>query len=199
MDAEDYHANKTYMEILEKFEAGKELTNDEFQTLENNLFERPPFVIPRPCPLIILDDLSHSEIYSPSRKNPFINLCLRHRHINNSVGISIFMAVQNFRSGIPLVLRQNMTALCIWATRDENNLKAIYEEIANLCNYETFLALFNYATAEPHAFLVVDSNPLANKKDKLSQSSPFRKNFDTFLVIKNQKELESKEHESDHK
>ena len=75
------------------------LTSDEHTMLENADYHKPPEV-PRPSLLLIVDDMSHSQIYSTSRQNPFINLCLRHRHINHGKGITIFLAAQTFRSGI---------------------------------------------------------------------------------------------------
>jgi hypothetical protein len=40
--------------------------------LENSNYEEPP-KIPRPNPLLIIGDMSHSGLYSTSRQNPFIN------------------------------------------------------------------------------------------------------------------------------
>ena len=59
-------------------ESRKSISSDEHTMLENNNFEKPPEV-QRPSPLLIIDDMSHSDIYSTSRQNPFINLCLRLR------------------------------------------------------------------------------------------------------------------------
>ena len=95
-DSDEYDKYEEYMQAFRKWNRHKKVTMDEYTMLENNDFKKPPEV-PRPSPLLIIDDMSHSDIYSTSRQNPFINLCLRHRHINNGKGISIFMAAQTFR------------------------------------------------------------------------------------------------------
>ena len=100
-DADTYRVFKKYLNAYKKWTRGKKstLTNDELTLLENNLYKKPIY-LPRPSPLLIVDDMSHTGIYTPSRSNPFMNLCLRHRHINEGMGITIFMACQTFKTGL---------------------------------------------------------------------------------------------------
>ena len=173
-DSDDYDDYEEYMKAYRKWKRGDRLTIDEHTLLDNNNFEKPPEVIPRPSPLLIIDDMSHSDIYSTSRQNPFINLCLRHRHINHGKGITIMMAAQTFRSGIPLPLRQNIQQYFIWPTHDSGQLEAVYHEVANLVDQDTFLRIYHEATKDPHSFLTIDT---CNTPDK-----QFRKNFDIALI-----------------
>ena len=92
-------------------------------------------------------------------KTIFINLCLRHRHINHGKGITIFLAALTFRLGIPLALRQNIQQYFIWPTKDETQLEAIYHEVANLIDHDTFINLYKKATQNTHDFLTIDNNP----------------------------------------
>ena len=124
---------------------------------------------PRPCPLIILDDLSHSPIYSTARDNPFINLALRHRHVHG-VGVTILSLNQTFRTGLPLAWRQNCSVFFIYRTMDENELEAIHQELGNMIDYKTFVKMLMAATDTKHSFLTVD-----RKKKQ------FRQNFDVIL------------------
>jgi hypothetical protein len=173
-DADNYDDYHDYMKVYLKWKRNSELTTEEQTMLENTNYQKPPGV-PRPSPLLIVDDMSHSEIYSTSRQNPFINLCLRHRHINHGKGITIFLAAQTFRSGIPLALRQNIQQYFIWPTKDETQLEAIYHEVANLIDHDTFIKLYKKATQNTHDFLTIDNNPP-------NPSLQFRRNFDTFLT-----------------
>jgi hypothetical protein len=173
-DSDNYDDYHDYMKVYLKWKRNGELTTEEQTMLENTNYQKPPSV-PRPSPLLIVDDMSHSEIYSTSRQNPFINLCLRHRHINHGKGITIFLAAQTFRSGIPLALRQNIQQYFIWPTKDETQLEAIYHEVANLIDHDTFIKLYKKATQNPHDFLTIDNNPP-------NPSLQFRRNFDTFLT-----------------
>jgi len=173
-DSDDYDDYEEYMAAYRKWKRGKQLSIDEHTMLDNNNFDKPSEVIPRPSPLLIIDDMSHSDIYSTSRQNPFINLCLRHRHINHGKGITIMMAAQTFRSGIPLPLRQNIQQYFIWPTHDKGQLEAIYQEVANLIDDESFMKIYREATREPHSFLSIDTTNTPDKQ--------FRKNFDTLLI-----------------
>jgi PhoH-like protein len=175
-DYEDYESYEFYMKAYNKWKKGKTLQLDEHTTLENNNYEEPP-EIPRPSPLLIIDDMSHSDLYSTSRQNPFINLCLRHRHINHGTGITIFLAAQTFLSGIPKALRQNIQQYFIWPTKDTTQLDAIYHEVANLVQRDDFIKMYEQATRDPHSFLTIDNNPT-------HPSLQFRRNFNIYLTKK---------------
>jgi hypothetical protein len=177
-DDKDYRDFCKYKKAYERWKMDKTLTYEQQVILQNNQYAKPPPNIPAPSPLLILDDMSHSDIYSTSRSNAFINLCLRHRHINKGRGISIFMATQTFRTGLPKALRQNVTQMFIWPTKDQTQRDAIYHEIANLVDKEEFESLYDEATKEPHSFLTIDSNAP-------HPSLQFRKNFDTYLSLHN--------------
>jgi hypothetical protein len=174
VDAKEYDDFETYLNAYKKFRDRKELTTAEHTLLQNQNFKKPVHIpVPRPC--LLIDDMSHSDIYSTSRHNPFINLCLRHRHVNNGKGITIMMAAQTFLTGLPKALRQNVTQLFIWPTKDETQLMAIYHEVANLVDKENFMTLYEKATRTPHSFLTIDNNAP-------HPSLQFRKNFNVFLI-----------------
>jgi hypothetical protein len=172
-DVADHEKREEYKAAYQRWKAGSASMRD-INLLEANDFEKPPN-IPKPCPLLIIDDMSHSPLYQPSRHNPFINLCLRHRHLHR-VGITIYMLVQTFTTGIPKCLRQNVQQYFIWPTHDMTQLEAMYHEFANICSYEQFLTVFREATKEKHSFLTIDLNPS-------DDTQRFRQNFDTALVI----------------
>jgi hypothetical protein len=173
----EYEEVKAYNKIYHKWKLfsrnkGPPLTVQEFTLLENNQFKKRPD-LPRPSPLLMIDDMSHSDIYTPSKKNSFINLCLRHRHLYK-VGISIFMLVQTFKTGIPKCLRQNIQQFFLWPTHDMSQLDSMYEEFANLCSYDDFVSMFQRCTAERHNFMTIDLNA---REPLLS----FRKCFDEII------------------
>lgn len=172
-DAEDHQRRERYKEAFRRWRKSK-ATFDDITLLEANDFAKPPN-IPKPCPLLIIDDMSQTPLYQPSQKNGFINLCLRHRHLHK-VGITIFMLVQNFKMGIPKCLRQNVQQYFIWPTHDYSQLEAMYEEFANICTWEQFMEVYREATKEPKSFLTIDLNPE-------TPDERFRKNFDIALVV----------------
>lgn len=182
-DAEEYKNEIAYAEIYLKYINEEGLEEGEYEILHKEKF-REPIPLPRPFPLIIIDDCSHSQIYSTSRSNPFVNLCLRHRHIGGEgFGCSIFMLVQNFKTGVPKAIRQNLQQFFIWRTADRSQLESMWEEFANLIDLESFSKIYHRAVdADKHHFLTVDMNPVR-------EGNHFRRNFDTALVVTNREEI----------
>lgn len=173
-DVNDYERSQQYVKVYKKHQRGENLSVDE-DALLSVMQHEPPEPLEKPSPLIIIDDMSHSNIYSTSTRNPFINLCLRHRHVHG-VGVTLFMLVQTFRSGIPRGLRQNVQLWFIWKTQDRQQMDAMYDEFASLVTKPQFDSLYDYATHNPHDFLTVDLNGPPEGR--------FRKNFDEILVVR---------------
>jgi hypothetical protein len=145
---------------------------------DNHPWFYPPPQIRKPVPLLFIDDCSHSPIYAPSRTNPLVNLTLRHRHLGGQgYGVSIQFAVQTFKSGVPKALRQNTMQFLIFKTNDSGTILDIYEEVGAFCQRDEFLQLYEQAIQDKHDFLCID----LNAKD---ESRIFRRNWDTFLVIR---------------
>jgi hypothetical protein len=137
----------------------------------------PPPSLPRPVPLLFIDDCSHSPIYAKGQSNPLVNLTLRHRHIGGAgFGISIQFAVQTFKSGVPKALRQNTMQFLIFKTNDLSVVHDIYEEIGAFCTKDEFLQLYYQAIKGAHDFLCIDVN-------SKSEQRVFRRGFDTFLLL----------------
>lgn len=138
-------------------------------------FPAPPKLV-HPAPLLFLDDLSHTELYSPSRSNPLNNLTLRHRHLGGQgFGVTIEFAVQTFKTGVTKALRENTQQFLLFVTRDKTVIDGMYEGIGSHCSYDEFIKMYEHATSEPHGFLLVDNNT-----DDVNRV--FRKGWDTFLV-----------------
>ncbi len=151
------------------------------QGLLRNMQFEPPEVLLKPVPLLIIDDQSHTDLFQQSPRNPFINLCLRHRHIHE-VGLTIMICVQNYRTGIPKCLRQNIRTFFIFATKDRTQTDAVLEEVGNIVDKDTFYRLYGMAIqGSDHDFLTIDMHPPATNTD-LKRAIRFRKNFDTWLI-----------------
>ena len=175
-DWEKYEKHKAYVEVYKRWREKRHTFADQL-VLEAKDYQVPPD-LPMPSAAVIIDDMSHSDIYSTSRENPFINLCLRHRHM----GISIFMLLQTFSTGAPKALRSNVQQFFVWKTNDIKVLYAMYSEFSGVCTYGQFLSVFDEATEEPHHFLTVD--PFNEEEDH-----KFRKDFDHYLIIPNKLSL----------
>jgi hypothetical protein len=110
---------------------------------------------------------------------------MRHRHLGDfptggAVGLSVFIALQTYKanSGVPKCVRNQATSICLFRSKDKSELKGVAESFSGEIETETFLELYEKATAEsPHDFLFVD---LHKKKE---QASMFRRNFDEYLIV----------------
>jgi hypothetical protein len=124
---------------------------------------------------LIVDDSLGTKLFGP--KSGFTNLCVKHRHVGEGIGVSIFILAQTYSTtnGIPRAIRENCTHLALFKNKDQNQIAKICEEIGSDIDVEDFLKLFQYATSEPFGFLFVDFSP------KTPQQA-FRKNFAQYLL-----------------
>ena len=101
-----------------------------------------------------------------------------------ALGVSVFIAIQNFSSssgGCPRAVRNNATSVITFGLKDKKELVQVYESVAGEIEEEDFLQAFEFATAEPHNFLLIDLHP------KPEHPSMFRKNFNEFIMLHNNK------------
>jgi len=131
---------------------------------------------------LIIDDFQGSNLYNANSKNPFINLCLRHRHVAKGLGLSIFMCVQTYggAGGVPRIIRQNITSLLLGHQKNTEVIEQIANEIGGQIEKEKFMEVYNTAThnddpeTQNHNFLLIDFNP--KSPDKM-----FRRNLNTYI------------------
>jgi hypothetical protein len=110
--------------------------------------------VKHPRPVLLLDDLQGTRILTSSK--PFINLLLRNRHVAPKVPLSILIATQSLKSGIPRQLRSNVSYWVVFPTMDTTVLKDLYREISGHNSLERFSTLFRHSTSERHSPLCVD-------------------------------------------
>lgn len=175
---------KSYLlikDVMERKAKGQQLTQRE-EELYNSMAGRELIPVDRPSPLIIIDDLSHSNLFSPSPSNPFINLVLRHRHLEG-VGATIFFCCQTFKGGITKALRTGaVRQFHIFPCHDATQLQAIYQEAGSMVTKDEFDNVYRRAIAgDDHNFLTIDTQPQGETL-ALRRAHRFRRNFDTFLV-----------------
>jgi len=191
--ADKYFAYIEYTKIFRKYQRGLKkkdslvyLTLSERNILYNNNYQ-PMKKVEKPSCCLIIDDMSHTPIYSSSINNPMMNMAMRHRHFHK-VGLTIIFITQNFRTGLPKCLRELASQFCLYRTYDERQQDSIYEEVGSLCKKEEFLKMLAEATKEKHGFLTIDKQPLI-------EGVHFRKNFNTILQCSNSNKEEEEEKE----
>jgi len=136
----------------------------------------------KPIMALFVDDCQSTPLFKSQK---FLNFITRHRHIGafkegGALGTSVFIALQNFadrNGGCPRSVRNNATSICCFSLKDKKELTQVYESVAGEIEEEQFMQAFEYATIEPHNFLLIDLHP------KPEHPSMFRKNFNEFIVL----------------
>jgi hypothetical protein len=153
-DAQQHKSWERYKSVYEIWRTDPSWLKERDVDVLMSMQYEAPIHLDRPSPLLFIDDMSHSDIYSPSRSNPLINLCLRHRHVSG-VGVTLFMLIQTFRTGIPKCLRQNVQLWFIWRTQD-NCMRSgeLFANISSSVNAMTPSAGKNSQTYSPGRHLM---------------------------------------------
>eukprot|EP00953_Heterococcus_sp_UTEX-ZZ885_P029440 15622-Heterococcus_DN1.PRE.3 len=166
--SEQYRKDLEYQIVLNKFRDGADMSSADETLLEMYGFRDSKPVRPSPC--LIIDDCSHSPLFSSSGKNPLTNLVLRSRHCGDGLGLSIVLIAQTYTSGVPRALRQNLTHLALFRTQSEKEIKSMYEECGGLISFVHFKEMFNHYTANKHSYLWID-----NIRRTLDDTTPKKK------------------------
>ena len=79
----------------------------------------------------------------------------------SACGLAVIILSQSYRmqSGISRVLRENLSLLTLFKNKQEKQMDAIKEELANVVDTHLFEQAYEYATREKHGNLTVDFRP----------------------------------------
>jgi hypothetical protein len=132
--------------------------------------ERPPRLA------VIIDDSLGTDLMA-KRTAGLVNTCIKHRHLGDGLGISIFMLVQSYCShgGVPRPVRENCTHLMLFKINDQKQIDKVKEECDLPVTDEEWENMCNYAHSKPFNFLFID---FAHKKP----CQQFRSGFDEYIV-----------------
>jgi hypothetical protein len=153
--SEQYRKDLEYQIVLNRFTSGEQITDADESLLEQYGYKdsKPT----RPSPVLIIDDCSHSPLFSSSTKNPLTNLVLRSRHVGDGLGLSIVLIAQTYTSGVPRALRQNFTHCALFRTQSEREIKSMYEECGGVVSFPHFREVFSAYTQNKHSYLFIDN------------------------------------------
>jgi hypothetical protein len=138
---------------------------------------------PKSC--LILDDCLGSGAISQS--SGLVKIATLNRHISplqedhsgrSACGLAVIILVQTYRmnSGIGRALRENVSLLTLFKNKQEKQLNAIKEELANVVDLELFDKAYSYATEEKYGNLTIDFNSKCATKT-------FRKNLNELILF----------------
>lgn len=177
---------KRYNKLMKDLKDGKYLNDDlllQFFSDEGN-FIKPThrWNGEKPRIAVIFDDMLGSGIYSKPRK--LNGLSTYSRHVGQlkeggAIGVSLFFMIQSFKcqtGGLNKVIRNQCTSMCLFKTKDRQEMKDVAESVSGEISEELFNKVYDTAIREPYDFLLID---LHKKKE---HPSMFRRRLDEFII-----------------
>lgn len=141
------------MRQLEKINRGKKNMKDKFKTL------------------VIMDDCINEICDLARTKNSRLNqMCVNRRHL----GVSFIMLSQKFNR-CPPIFRNNFNCFAIYRMENQNEKRAIKEELSGFLGNKRFEEVFDMATSEPRSFLSIN----LDTSDKKYQ---YTRNFNEIII-----------------
>jgi hypothetical protein len=128
-----------------------------------------------PSLLLVFDDcVGDRNVYRLDATNEVGRFGFRHRHFSTS----IMFLVQTFggHGGIPRQQRNNLSLCILFDNKSPEIKKQFAQDFCNKVNPEEFIALWDHACDEDHAFFMIDY-------DAPHKSLMYRRNFDTFISV----------------
>jgi len=186
-DLERYREElKRYNKLMKDLKGGKYMDDDLLLQFfsDDGHFTKPEhrWNGEKPRIAVIFDDMLGSGIYSRPRK--LNGLSTYSRHIGQmkeggAIGVSLFFMIQSFKcqtGGLNKVIRNQCTSMCLFKTKDKQEMKDVAESVSGEIDEETFTKVYDKAITEPYDFLYID---LHKKKE---HPSMFRRRFDEFII-----------------
>ena len=138
---------------------------------------------PKSC--LIMDDVLSSPAISQS--SGLTKIATLNRHVapleknhkeRSACGLAVIILTQSYRmiGGISRVLRENLSLLTLFKNKQEKQMEAIKEELANVVDSNLFEKAYEYATKEKYGNLTIDFKPQCG-------TQVFRKNLNEVILF----------------
>jgi hypothetical protein len=135
--------------------------------------------------LLLLDDCLGSEAILQS--SGLTRIATLNRHIaplkedhsgRSACGLAVIILSQTYRiqNGVSRCLRENLSILTLFKNKQEKQLNAIKEELANVVDTKLFDIAYKHATKEKYGNLSIDFSPK-------SAEYRFRKNLNELIIL----------------
>ena len=176
---EEHLAKKElYKEFKKKMKNDTTMSDDDLINFyEMDFFNEPPkwkyITEEPPKSLLILDDCLGSPAILQSSGLTKIATLNRHlsplneTHSNRSAcGLAVILLTQSYKcqNGISRILRENLSLLTLFKNKQEQQVKAIKDELANVVDEELFNKAYEYAPRDKYGSLTVDFQPKCSSK-----------------------------------
>jgi hypothetical protein len=130
----------------------------------------------KPVLHLVLDDCLATPIMVAGPKSRLSNLCVKHRHIGDGLGITVHLLVQSYSAhgSVGRAIRENSTAVLLWWSTQDAQRKKIAEEVSDRRGPDVFMQAYEEATQESdHDFLLVNFTKKGAERYRAGLSGPF--------------------------
>lgn len=138
-----------------------------------------------PKSLLILDDCLGSPAILQS--SGLTKIATLNRHVadlketykgRSACGLAVMILTQSYKmnNGISRVLRENLSILTLFKNRQQKQVDAIKEELANVVDLEKFDKAYEYATRQKYGNLTIDFRPKC-------ETYTFRRNLNELIIF----------------
>jgi len=142
-----------------------------------------------PKSLVILDDCLGSPAILQS--SGLTKIATLNRHVaplnetfkgRSACGLAVIILAQTYKmsNGLSRVLRENLSILTLFKNKQQKQLDAIKEELANVVDIDKFDRAYEYATREKFGSLTIDFRPKC-------ETMTFRKNLNELIIFPDMK------------
>ena len=181
-----------YKMYLKEIKTKNPFMND-WNLLEYNQYGFLDGVIPKwkyeteepPKSLLILDDVIGSPALNQSSN--LNKIATLNRHLlplkepykgRSACGLAVIILAQSYRmqNGVGRLLREQVSLLTLFKNKQQKQLDAIKDELANVVDEDLFMKAYDYATKDKYGNLTIDFN---NK----CATKTFRKNLNELIMF----------------
>ena len=190
---------ETFLEEKNKYKEFQKQLNDSNNFLDDNILlnayslgwmegQKPKWKYDKeepPKSMLIMDDVLSSPAISQS--SGLTKIATLNRHVapletnhgeRSACGLAVCILTQSYRmiGGISRVLRENISLLTLFKNKQQKQMDAIKEELANVVDVSLFDKAYNFATEAKHGNLTIDFKPKCN-------TFTFRKNLNEVILF----------------
>lgn len=112
----------------------------------------------KPILHLVIDDCMGTPLMSSGPRSKLVNMCIKHRHLGNGLGCSLWICVQSWSAlgSVPRAIRENATGVALFSSPQDKQVAVMAEELCDRRGEQLFLDCYKYATEPEHGFLFVD-------------------------------------------
>jgi hypothetical protein len=130
----------------------------------------------------VLDDMMGCPLMSGGVRSPLVNFAIKHRHVGNGLGCSLYLCVQSWsaQGSVPRPIRENAMGVVVFNTPHQKQIETMAEELSDKRGADVFMDWYKQATEPDHGFLFVDMTS-KDARYKAGWNTPLRSQESSYV------------------